>query len=158
MDLKMLMRIKATGAGNPPSVVNLLDVTSTQKRSGINAESLSNGVIDDSSIGSGNSDYLLWKQEFEAGTYTFSCKHEGAGLAGTRFLCTKEFAGGTYISAYTAYYADMAEDTITIEMSEAFSIGICLRTQSGHAGEPGKVYDIMFETGDTPSPYVPYKG
>jgi hypothetical protein len=138
---------------------NLLDVTSTSKRSGINASSLSNGVIDDPSIGSGNSDFLLWAQTFPAGTYTFSCAHTGEGLNGVRFLCNKPFPGNSgYVALYTAYYKDIPDDEITVTIEEDFLIGICLLTRSGHSGEPGKAYNIQFETGDKKTPYHPYKG
>jgi len=156
MDLMTLMFLKAAGAGKPKGPVNLLNVKSYQYNSGIYAPNVSNGRIDDTSIASGNGDYIVWSQVFPAGTYTFSFKYKGTGLKGVRFLCTKEIPDSSYLSFYHSYWKDLSGNEITIELDEEFSIGICELTASGHATEPGIVYDIMFETGDTAHEYVPY--
>ena len=159
MNLKQLLFFNAVGGGEP-GTVNLLNVLGSRaKISGIYADALSNGVINDSSIGSGNGDFLLWSEQYPAGTYTFSCAWEGSGMNGVRFLCTKAFTGNSgYVSLYTAYYKDIPSNEITITLDEPFGIGLVILSRSGHNGEPGKIYDLQFEQGDHATPYVPYKG
>lgn len=137
---------------------NLLNVLNYSTLNGVDGSGLSNGVIEDSAVGSGSSDFVKFKQIFRPGTYTISCKVTGDGVSNARFLCSTSFNGGTYNSYYKAYYKNLENGSLTVTIDEPFAMGLCLITASGHVGDSGKIYDIQFETGSTATEYKEYTG
>ena len=172
-DAKISFPLKQEGSGDPSptnirsitgrtgvniyhSSKNLLDVTNYSSLNGITSSALSNGVIDESFVGSGSSDFVKFAQEYLPGTYTLSCKCSGSGIAGARLLCDKAIDGFPYNSYYGSYYKDLQNDKITFTSENPFKIGIVLLTASGHIGETGKIYDIQFEVGNEATEYEVY--
>ena len=140
---------------------NLLNITSIYKAQGIYAagghSGITNGRIDENSIGSGSSDYLICSQLFPPGTYTFSCKYSGA-VSLVRILTSNPIQGGSYNSYYGGYYLNTDNGTVTFTCETDFGFGLALVPVTGQEGEPGLVYDIQLERSSTATEYEKYCG
>lgn len=143
MNLKQLLFLKA--ATGKPQVTSLLDVTQYSKIVGISSDNLTSNSIHDDSVGSGSSDYIMFSQEFEAGTYAFSCKAEGEGISGVRLLSSVELPGWAYVGYYGAYYKDLSGTEAEITTTEAFYLGMVLKT--GTATKSCDITDILLTKG-----------
>lgn len=155
--MNKLLWLAAVKGGSSPSK-NLLNVLEHDTPHGIPAESFSNGVIDDPSIGGGNADYVWFTQTFPSGQYVFSVKTEGTGTNGVRLILSQQVSGSNFVSYYNGYVLTLTDGHVAFQTNEDDClIGMILMTNPGHAKEPGKVYDIQLEVGTEPTPYVPYK-
>ena len=142
---------------NYTSGKNLLDTTKNSQFEHPDF-SFENGVVQTRWIGSGNSTKLYFTQIFSAGTYTISCKYSGEGNAGPRFICDKSIVGGTWNNSYQGYWKSFNNGACTFTLQEPSSIGLVFLVNNGHAGEPGKFYDIQLECGSIATIYEPYNG
>lgn len=131
---------------------NLLNVANGGTGSGDWKMTFSEGKIENPTMGSGASDYVIFTQEIKAGTYTisFNCTSN----ISPRFLCTAPFQGGNYNSYYKAYYKDGKPITFTI--TESARVGVVFSAPN-HVGEAGSIFDIQLEEGSTVTTYEPYK-
>ena len=156
--MKRLLRLAAILKGEAPSK-NLLNVLAHETPHGIPDSAFANGVIDDPSIGSGNADYVWFSQTFAPGKYVISAKTEGTGMNGVRLIVSEHVTGTSFVSYYNGYVASLTGGYFAFEAtgSDGFTIGLILMTNAGHAGEPGKAYDIQLEAGTEPTPYEPYR-
>lgn len=140
---------------------NLLDITKYLIAQGIYATNghtgITNGKIDENTIGSGSSDYLICSQIFLPGTYTFSCKYSGA-VSLVRILTSNPIQGGSYNSYYGGYYLNTNNGTVTFTCETEFGFGLALVPVTGQEGEPGLIYDIQLELNDHATSYEPFCG
>ena len=140
---------------------NLLDIKKYLIAQGIYATNghtgITNGRIDENSIGAGSSDYLICSQIFLPGTYTFSCKYSGA-VSLVRILTSNPIQGGSYNSYYGGYYLNTDNGVVTFTCETEFGFGLALVPVTGQEGEPGLIYDIQLELNDHATSYEPFCG
>lgn len=115
---------------------------------------IQNNRIVISSIGSGATSRVYFSTLYKPGTYTFSGKFSG-DISNIRVFSPKPFTGGTYNSYYGGYFKELSNGSVTITMTEQFTIGVIAQ---GVAGGQGVVYDLQLELGSTATSYEPYTG
>lgn len=114
------------------------------------------GKITCTSVGDGNSTRIWFTQTFQPGTYTISTKYYGTGIAGPRFICNKEFSGGTWNNSYQGWWKNIDNNKLTFTLTEAANIGLVYLSVSGHDKEEGTIYNIQLENGSSASTYHIY--
>ena len=137
---------------------NLLDITRTEKiNPGVSTSNItiSNGVISIDAVASSARSYVLFSQEFPAGTYTIQVKKSGA-LGSPRLLTTSEISNSSYNTYYTLYSRQMTSDSLTFTLAQTSKIGLVLSNLTNESGNPGTFYDIQLESGSTATSYEPY--
>ena len=137
---------------------NLLDVTKTSKivpgASG-STITIENGVISIDAVANSARSYVVFSQTFPAGTYSIQAQNSGA-VSMPRFLCSKEFSGASFNTYYGMYMKQLTANELTFTVSESCVIGLVLSNTAGESGNPGTLYDIQLETGETASTFEPF--
>lgn len=139
---------------------NLLDITKTSKIAPGERGStitIADGVISIDAIATSARTFVMFSQEFPAGTYTIQGKFSGAS-SGLRLISDVEFDGSTYNSYYSGYIKaiSVSAGSLTFVLPSAGHIGLNINNKSGESGEPASAYDIQLEARQTASAYEPF--
>ena len=117
---------------------------------------VSNGVISIDAIAGSARTFVVFAQEFSAGTYTIQAKGSGA-VANRKLLTDVEITGSSFNSYYNMYQKQLTSDSLTFTLPSTSKIGLVLANKSGESGNPASLYDIQLESGLSASEYEPYK-
>ena len=137
---------------------NLLDITRTEKiNPGASTSNItiSNGIISIDAVAGSARSYVMFEQNFPAGTYTIQAQNSGA-VAGPKLLATSEFDGSSYNNYYAAYTRQISANVLTFTLPQTSKLGIVLPNVTNESGNPGTIYDIQLENGSTATVYKPY--
>lgn len=137
---------------------NLLNIEDTAKVvPGVSGSTITieNGVISIDAIAASSRTYVVFNQKLPAGTYTIQAKETGA-VSLARLLTSVEISGSSFNSFYLMYVRGIGENGLTFTLPSESYIGLNLNNAIGESGNPGSVYDIQIEKGETATAYEPF--